>query len=259
MSKKQQEKLIADLTTHTLPLYEKDFPLIFFWSPKSGCTSLIKWFFFQVGVLQKAMDYNPWVHFYRMEVYENSDDHIIEIRKQLSNEKKDVYKLVRNPYKRAVSSFLATLGNESIMNQVAPNKNGGLSFKEFLYHVKNIGVSKDLINNHIAQQYIEGEELLIENYVKLEDFSDSMRNIESKYKLLNSPILSLTRSSHHVSHRMQNKGGFADIKMTIEVFNNPMPTYESFYDDETKNLVENLFAKDFEKYKYNKDDLNRYV
>lgn len=254
--KKEQENLITKLIAHNLPLYKKDFPLIFFWSPKSGCTSLIKWFFFQVGLLQKAIDYNPWVHFYRMEVYENSDNHRIQIHNELLNKKIDTYKLVRNPYKRTVSSFLATLGNEGIMNQIAPNKKDGFSFKDFLYHVKDIGVSKELIDNHIAQQYIEKEEVLIKSYIKLENFGDEIKNIENKYKLVNSSIQGMTKSPHHVSHRMTNKGAFADVKMTKDIFNSPMPTYESFYDNETRELVKELFKKDFEKYGYNKENLS---
>ncbi|RCK09645.1 hypothetical protein DT075_36330 [Bacillus licheniformis] len=29
------------------PLYAEDFPIILFWIPKSGCTTLNRWFFFQ--------------------------------------------------------------------------------------------------------------------------------------------------------------------------------------------------------------------
>ena len=30
------------------PHFHPDFPLLLFWSPKSGCTSLANWFFFQI-------------------------------------------------------------------------------------------------------------------------------------------------------------------------------------------------------------------
>lgn len=258
MLKKEQEALIKKLITPTSPLYGKVFPIIFFWSPKSGCTSLIKWYFFQIGLLQKALDYNPWIHFYRMEVYEKQENYKIEIAEQLLNNKKDIYKLVRNPYKRAVSSFISTLTNENIMNEVAPGINTGLSFKQFLYKVKDIGISKDLINAHIAQQYIEEEELFIRNYIKLEHFNTAIRAIESKYNLLQSPIENIIQSSHNMSQRMKNidKKTFAEVKMSLEsVYNEPLPQYENFYDHETKDLVRNLFKKDFKKYGYNQTDL----
>lgn len=36
-----------------IPHYHKDFPLILFWSHRSGCTSLANWFFFKLDYLLK--------------------------------------------------------------------------------------------------------------------------------------------------------------------------------------------------------------
>lgn len=251
----EKEMIISKLTTHLLPLYKKEFPIIFFWSPRGGCTTLIKWFLFQNGLLQKAMDYNPWVHFYRMEVYEKQKNYKADLSKQLLHGKKDIYKLVRNPYKRAVSSFLAVIDNETIMNEIALNSHNGVSFKQYLNHIKKIGVSRDLINSHIAQQYVEKEELLIGNYIKLEDFSTGIKAIENKYRLLDCPILTISNSSHHLSQKMIDKGAFAEVKMSLKPYGRSLPTYESFYDEETKVLVRELFKKDFEKYGYSLTDL----
>ncbi|PWW31922.1 hypothetical protein DFO73_101180 [Cytobacillus oceanisediminis] len=83
------------------------------------------------------------------------------------------------PYNRAVSSFFTTLKNKHIMNQVSPDgKHDGLSFKQFLYQIKNIGVNRGLIDAHIAQQYVEEEELFIGNYVYLEHFWTEIKNME---------------------------------------------------------------------------------
>jgi hypothetical protein len=262
MLKNEREIIIKKLISPIPPLYEKKFPIIFFWSPKSGCTSLIKWYFFQIGLLQKAIDYNPWIHLYRMEVYEKQENYKIKITEQLLNDKRDIYKLVRNPYTRAVSSFLATLINKNIMSVVAPGINNGLSFKQFLYLVKNIGVKRDLINMHIAQQYIEEEELFIQKYIQLEHFSTEIRNIENKYNLLQSPFENIIKSRHHMSQRMNDMGKatFAEVKMTFEEvkmskesFNKPLPQYKNFYDQETRDLVRDLFKEDFERYGYNQN------
>jgi hypothetical protein len=257
MFKKNREIVITKLITPPLPLYEKEFPLIFFWSPKSGCTSLTKWFFFQIGLLQKAIDYKS-VHLYRMEVYEMQENYNLKISEQLLGDKKDVYKLVRNPYNRAVSSFFHTLAQKSIMNQVAPGIHNGLSFKQFLYQVRNIGVKRGLINEHIAQQYVEEEELFIKNYIHLEDFGTKIRNIEKKYNLLESPILNIIKSPHHNTQKMTDKvkQNFAEIKMSRETLNKSLPHYKNFYDKETRDLVREIFKKDFEKYGYNQNDLN---
>ncbi|MDT9027452.1 sulfotransferase family 2 domain-containing protein [Rossellomorea yichunensis] len=253
----KRENFIENLVKEAdpLPLYKKEFPLIFFWSPKSGCTSIIKWFFFQNGLLQKATNYNPWIHYFRMEVYQKQNGYRTELKNELLNGKKDTYKLVRNPYARAVSSFLATVYNEAIMKGVAPNINDGLSFKQFLYQVKKIGVSRDLINMHIAQQYGEGEELIVQNYLKIEDFERSIRNIESKYGLIQSNLSDIIKSPHHLSSKMTNKGLFADVIITKSSSIEALPMYDSFYDKETKDLVRELFKKDFDAYGYNQADL----
>jgi hypothetical protein len=251
----KKEMIITKSTTHLLPLYQKEFPLIFFWSPRSGGTSLIKWFFFQNGLLQAALNYNPWIHSYKMEVYEKQNNYKADIIKQLLEGKKDIYKLVRNPYRRAVSSFLAVIDNEIIMKEIALNSQNGVSFKQYLYHIKKIGVSRDLINSHIAQQYVEGEEFLIKNYIKLENFSAEIKVVENKFHLLDSPILNISNSSHHLSQTMIEKGLFAEVKMSLKPYGRSLPTYESFYDEETKGLVRELFKKDFEKYGYSQTDL----
>lgn len=259
MDNKKQEILAANLTTNLLPLYNKEFPLVFFWSPKSGCTSLIKWYFFQIGLLQEAMDYNPWIHFYRVEVYEKQEYYKPKIVKQLLDGNKHVFKLIRNPYTRAVSSFLAVIQDKQLRSLVfqrdIPN---GLSFKQFLYHVKNIGVTRDLIDHHIAQQYVEEEEFFIKHYIRLEDFSAEIRDIEKKYNLLKSPLLNIIKSDHHTAQNMNDKSKqvFADVKMFPGTLSKPLPHYRNFYDDETRDLVRELFEKDFEKYSYNKNDLN---
>ena len=87
------------------PHFHPDFPLLLFWSPKSGCTSLANWFFFQIGLLDIAMQYNPFIHIYEYEVYKNNDIYLTKILEAVVNNEKDTCKLVRNPYKRAVSSF----------------------------------------------------------------------------------------------------------------------------------------------------------
>ncbi|MEC3122054.1 glyoxalase, partial [Bacillus thuringiensis] len=39
------------------PHYHRKFPIILFWSQKSGCTSLANWFFYQIDLLQTALSY----------------------------------------------------------------------------------------------------------------------------------------------------------------------------------------------------------
>src|SRR5437867_1147460 len=101
-----KEDVLEKILIHRNPHFHRQFPIILHWSHKSGCTSLVNWFFFQTGLLEKALQYNSWVHQYELEVYKRNSIYQQELRRHMLQSKKDMYKLVRNPYRRAVSSFL---------------------------------------------------------------------------------------------------------------------------------------------------------
>lgn len=74
------------------------------------------------------------------------------ITKNLLEANKETYKLTRNPYKRAVSSFLHTVSQPWLICIFNSDINKGLSFKQFLYHLKNLGPTINTIDRHIAPQ-----------------------------------------------------------------------------------------------------------
>jgi hypothetical protein len=125
------------------------------------------------------MDYSSWVHKYRLEVYEKQVNYKFNIVEELLGDKKGVYKLVCNSYNRAVSSSITTLTNPNILKQVFPTGiQNGLSFKQFLYQIKNIEAAGGVINTHIAKQNVDEEEVFIRNYVHLAQFETEIRKIE---------------------------------------------------------------------------------
>ncbi|WP_221567789.1 sulfotransferase family 2 domain-containing protein [Alkalihalobacillus sp. TS-13] len=241
------------LITPPLPLFADEFPILFFWSPKCGCTSLVKWYLYQIGLLEKALNYDVNIHTYRLNVIHKQKNHTLKIRKHLLHESKDVYKLVRNPYTRAVSSFFHTVRSEDLLNIIAPGMEDGLSFKQFLYRIKGFGVERGKINGHMVQQYLDGEELFVQNYIELENFSTSIRQIEKSYNLLQSPLNDIIKSPHHVTQKMDENDSriFANTKMSIASFNQSLPPYKNFYDQETMELVREIYKMDFIKYGYN--------
>lgn len=96
-----------------VPHFNSNFPLILFWSQKSGCTSLAHWFFYQINLFKQAIKYDSFIHNYENEIYKNSSDYFIELAAALYTNGKDSYKLVRNPYTRAVSSFFSLIAPPS--------------------------------------------------------------------------------------------------------------------------------------------------
>ncbi|WP_144640565.1 sulfotransferase family 2 domain-containing protein [Bacillus cereus] len=247
-----------------IPHFHKDFPIILFWSHRSGCTSLANWFFFQIGLYEEAMKYAPFIHYYESDIYKNENDYYVDLEIELLELKKDTIKLVRNPYKRAVSSFLILYDNpyaskqwEGIRDYFYNDKNipKGISFKQFLYYVKAIGPKSSQLDQHFSQQYIDGEEKIIKQNIKLENFNTIIPKLEKKYGLLSSNISLLTSSTHHRAHQMIYKGNYANKDITNPQFPS-LPTYQSFYDEEAIKLVSEIFTDDFEAYGYKKNEIN---
>lgn len=254
-------ELLQDIIKFRVPNYHKEFPIILFWSQKSGCTTLLKWFFYQVDLLEEALKYNPWVHYFEEEVYKVSPKYKRDVIDCLMSKQKDSIKLVRNPYTRAVSQFLilsSTKGIpywdrewEKIKEFLYGNKasNRGITFKQFLIYVKDYPGN---IDDHFKPQYLEGEELFVQNYIYIEQFDYYIKEIEKKYGLKQSSLSDLKGSSHHLSSFMNLKGNFANIEITNETFteHKQIPTYDSFYNEETIKLVNHIYKKDFEVYNY---------
>jgi Sulfotransferase family len=244
---KKKEETITGLIAIPLPLFNKEFPIIFFWNPKCGCTTLVKWFYFQIGILEQANQYSEWIHTFREKVYEQQPNLKLNLKNELLNLKKDTYKVIRNPYKRAVSSYIAALAMPEVMIQIAPDVKEGFSFRQFLYRLVEIGVKREVINSHVAQQYVDGEELFVQNYINLENLNSELRKIERKYKLLQSPLDVLTQSQHHVAQKMNTtvKESVTDVNLYSFIRNSTLPPYQNFYDAETKRIVFELYEQDF--------------
>lgn len=241
------------------PHFHQDFPIILFWSQKSGCTSLAHWFFYQINLFKEAIKYNPFIHNYEYDIYKNSVYYFTGLANALNTNEKQAYKLVRNPYKRTVSSFLSLIAPPHIEHpEWKPiryflyqdeNCNKKISFKLFLYYLKAHMTNLDAVNPHYVQQYIQDEEKFVTNYIYLENFSSEISNLENIYGLKKSPLDSLTKSWHHQSKNTIFKGDYADADITDPLFPR-LPTYDSFYDNETIQLVEDIFNKDFTTYRY---------
>ncbi|KAB2399244.1 MULTISPECIES: sulfotransferase family 2 domain-containing protein [Bacillus cereus group] len=245
-----------------VPHFHKDFPLILFWSQKSGCTSLAHWFFYQINLFKEAIKYDSFIHNYEYDVYKNSTNYLIQVATALQIKEKDTYKLVRNPYRRAVSSFTSLISPPNTSHPAwRPIRlflygdetcNKPISFKLFLYYLKAHMTKLDEVDPHYTQQYIEGEEEFVTNYIYLENFNTGISKLEEEYKLKKSPLDLLSKSWHYQASKMVYKGVYAEADITTPIFPR-FPTYDSFYDAETIQLVREVFAKDFNMYHY---DLN---
>lgn len=255
-----------------VPLYNEKLPFILLWSQKAGCTNLTKWFFYQIGLYDEALEYHPSIHVYKAGQFFKQDHYLDEIREQLENSQIDVIKLVRNPYKRAVSSFLtfssycfSSKPKNMLMyqdwlkvydlfyNSKPPYK--GMSFKQFLFFLDTTGSSVAHVDGHIAQQYMEGEEKLNLNYIKVENFFEDINNLEVNYQLKKTPHSLISKQKNHHSSNMSLHGDYSNITITSNIlFSKKLPTYESFFDLENLELCEKIFKQDIQRYNYQSNE-----
>ncbi|MGG3626356.1 sulfotransferase family 2 domain-containing protein [Bacillus gobiensis] len=260
-----KKETLEQYETYRGPLCHKDFPLILFWSEKAGCTNLTKWFFFQTGLMDEALKQQS-IHVYRSEIFQKKKNYYSYINKQLLHSKKDAVKLIRNPFKRAVSSFLtisyycftthppngmyADWERISQLYYQGQSPYKGITFKQFLHYLEKTGTELNNVDRHIAQQYIEGEEELISRYIKLENIIKDIEDLENKYGLPHSPhSVYAQKNDHDFKDSMINQGVFADEIITFDmILNKSLPKFEGFYDQEAVDLCKEIFKKDFEIY-----------
>jgi len=247
------------------PLHHHAMPVAFLWTPKAGCTSLVKWFFFQIGELDAALSYNPFVHRYRKDVFMKRDGYLREGLDLIVAGEVPVIKLVRDPYDRAVSSFAQLLKLQSNSESEWPRKvragildkigetapPGCLSFRQFLHGVAAIGASSAILSRHVAQQFREGEEQMRDRLIRLENFDAEITGLEREFGLKSSPLADLTDSRHHRRKIMSSAGSLACRMVSSADFPEmATPSYDAFYSDETRRLVAAVYAADFSAYDY---------
>lgn len=246
-------------------LHHHAMPVAFFWTPKAGCTSLVKWFFFQIGELDAALSYNPFVHHYRNDVFMKRHGYLREGLDLIVAGEVPIIKLVRDPYDRAVSSFAQLLKLQSNAESQWPRKvraaildkigetapPGCLSFRQFLSGVAAIGASSAGISRHVAQQYQEGEEQLRDRLIRLENFAAEISGLEREFGLKSSPLADLTDSRHHRRKIMSPAGSLAGRVVSRADFpETAMPSNDAFYNDQTRRLAAAAYAADFSAYDY---------
>ena len=261
--------MVKRLTGRGLILHAPDFPLVLLFSEKAGCTSLTKWFLFQIGKLDEATEFHPWVHRYRQSVLCRQPGYEWQALWLLLRRGKPIVKLVRNPYDRAVSSYLATLGashsrdGENWAHKLVAAARAGagkpaevpaLSFRDFLGFLAATGTGRDKLDKHVARQHVEGEEHRIDRIIRLERFAEEIRQLESEFSLATSPLELITTSRHHRSAGLRDAEavvGGPDVELTSEqVRKGNVPAYQTLYTDDTRRLVRTCFAADFEAYGY---------
>lgn len=244
------------LQTAVRPLFSKDHNLALFFSAKAGCTFALKWFFFHTNYLDEALAYHPWIHEYRLNVFYKLPEYKKNIH-EILNEQTNTIKIVRDPYARAVSSYIhaARCGYENeklshFLNRKV-DKERGFSFREFVSYLGSIDLRRCNPHHRVQIHLSEEKGLVIPNYiVKLENSLDDFKQIETELGLRESDLVFLNHSGHHVPKNEENTFS-GDIPYSVHSTKGlSFPSYIKFYDDHLKKEIARLYQIDFDTYGY---------
>jgi hypothetical protein len=202
-------------------------------TPRGGCSIVFQQFLELVGLLETGLAVSPFIHKYRNKVLSKTIKHV-DIG-ELQVEGYMFIKFIMNPYIRAVTIF---------RHQTSHN----LSFREYLKQLVNgqTDYFTKTDKHHLHPQYIDGEENVINHYVKIDKYETLPITLHDGTQY----VLDVNKfTSIHHGKKTENTTFCGDVPRN-EICNNLPKSYRYFYDDEIKKLVEEFYKNDVEKYGY---------
>lgn len=247
-----QKFIINSKLDHTTGIKDDDSKLIMLWSPKSGCTISIAMMLNYMKIDHDLLKLRYNIHGYIHSTFFKKYGHV-NIDEDLLSKKYFVFKVIRNPYDRAVSSYLYTL---RVCSKDHLKK---LSFEDFLKNIKfNNGLFIDnncinhIISYHICPQYIKNEENYINKYVHLETMEKDIDEINKLCNINLNTNIDCGFMKHHTQHSKIPDN--SNIIYLGNISFNELPYipsyYKYFYNDITKQLVDEIYPDDITNYNY---------
>ncbi len=238
--------------------------LVVLWSAKSGSAFILKWYLYQLDLLEKAKEHSVWIHDYR-KVLNAHPENNKNLRSLLTKAKNyHIIKLVRNPFTRAVSSyvqFLDFLGYKfpNATNFISDQGNLELktkySFEEFLDKLLVENIRKVNVHWRCQTHPTERRNILkVNRIIKLENVSEEIKKLEVDLDLKPSNLSDFATSFHHInkSKELAKSEFIGNTPLDISIRSNS-PGYECFYNEDLKQKVLELYKEDFERYNYSQE------
>lgn len=248
-----------------LPLISRDFPIAVCWSAKSGCTTILKWFLAHNGLLEKALAYSSWVHDYREQRLCAGHDYRWQCERLFSHDRSKTFivKVIRDPAKRAVSSFLHFLRWEhnegwaagaavaSWKQAMGLGTQPGLSFRQFLHFIADKQRHGRTIDPHFRPQYEPLQDPQVHAHIQLEHLCDTLPDLERRFCWPHVDVRKLSESGHHNPPSRHSDWPTLAATCPAELKTLTMlgtPSAEAFLDSETFALVRKVYRDDYAAY-----------
>lgn len=227
--------------------------LIMMHTPRSGSTVAMKAFYEHLKLLKYIENIEYKYHSL------NESVHSTKQCKTLNNVHLNgnyfIFKIIRNPYARAVSmltfikkmySHVDVLQELSLYDilKILDSNNGYFTFNS---------ISKNILLNlpeHFIQQYVKDEEKYINTYIKIENGQKELNTkINTPFKI--NIIIDNKTAKHHTKRiKLLKKTNIFLGKTPIKKISTFHKDYKVFYNDEIKRLVDKIYIDDLKHYNY---------
>lgn len=234
--------------------------IVLVWSAKAGSVFIVRWFLYQMNILAKAKKHSEWIHDYRKIIYRTSTYRQALMELVHTPDEYHVIKLVRNPYTRAVSSYVECLYQLETNNPSAKKlmtKRGRValkekySFAEFLDALTFINIKNSDIHWQCQRHPAErNNTITIDTLVKLETPTDILNHLEKQLNLKPTEPFKFSASPHHnkkMTSEEQSFLGYTPLNADVRL---QTPPYDCFYNAELEQKVATIYKEDFEWYQY---------
>jgi len=252
-------------------LIDRDSKVCMGWTARAACTFAVSIFLESVGLLDEALAFNPFVHEYREH---KMDRGFVASAKDCTGPGVTSFKIVRNPFARATSSFGHQMDTEFSHNsqiyQAMASAMGEwdlrkVSFLQWLRAVKKVTFhSLDIHSRPQATTPERDGHVVFDSVCKLEDDLEACLDaVNSRTGTNFSVARAAETSAPHTSDHQELSGddvaalpygSFPKGDKGKKVFPEPADYYRGPKGAEAAALVVELYQVDFELYKYSTAD-----
>ena len=238
--------------SNSRPVVFKNEDIVLLHSGRAGSTFAIRWYLDQNDLTSE----HGWTHDHRVKEIYPSSWHVERCEAVASGVPFKMARFCRNPYSRAVSSYLHSLLHEWIHRRIVEwvGRDSGYSFLEFLNFIADAGVQ--CVDSHFATQVAHLEFMYrLDAFHRIEDGIDGLHAFEAELGVSPTSLDRyrwMVRSGHHLPYDVADDAA-ADRVFAIGPRAPIYPSPDAFYDERTVELVKRLYAADFESYGYSTD------